>query len=199
MAQTCTATQPVPRIMLRVDRGKVDIINSLNVADLRARMQGGFSAFQGWHTVGLTTANLTFTIRISVSAARNASGYCGWITAVDSTLGFDAIDVFVASRYRPGSCQFLTVKRHEDRHVGVFRSTLDRHAADFRSELRRVATSLGPVQKSNADQVADYLKGQLTRRMRPVFKRIDSDIDRANASIDTRETYERDMARCTKW
>jgi len=199
-AQSCVPkTTSAARVMLQVDRGNVDVINSLDVADLRARMRQGYSAFQGWHTVGLTTAELTFAIRVSISAAPNNAGFCGWVTAVDASLGFDVIDVFVASRYRPGSCQFQTIKRHEDRHVGVFRTALDHHASDFRNALRQATLSLGAVQKATANQAADHLKRLLTKRMRPIFQRIDNDIDRANASIDTRETYENDMARCSSW
>jgi hypothetical protein len=199
-ARACQAPDERPRTSLRIDQGRVAVDTSLDIDALGRRMNSGFAAFRGWHTVGLTTAELTFALKLAVMAAPLAGGgYCGWATGIDADLGFETITVHIARRYRPGSCQFKTVKRHEDRHVAVFRRALDDHAPRFRAALRAAAAELGAVASADADRAADRLKRMLTARIRPVFRAIDADIKRENARIDTRQSYERDMARCPTW
>lgn len=198
-AAVCALPKETARISLRIDQGRVAVDTRLDIAELGQRMHGGFAAFRGWHTVGLTTAELSFGLRIAIAAVPVSGGYCGWTTAVDADLGFDVITVHVARRYRPGTCQFKTIKRHEDRHVAVFRRALDTHAPRFRTALRAAVAQLGTVETANANLAADRLKRMLTSRIRPVFRAIDADINRENAAIDTRESYETDRKRCPSW
>lgn len=84
---------------------------------------------------------------------------CIWMDDFDSSLELP-VDVYVASEYVPGSCQFNAVLNHEKKHVQSFRDIQKAFADAIETELSPLC---GFLPRRTRYQ---YLQARLTRRAR---------------------------------
>lgn len=201
-ASGCPKAQALPRVSLKTRPGRIIYDNRLSRKRLRV-LQGRSGAAgrkKGWQPIGLTLTELQFRMNISVSTlSRPNRGHCATVSAVEATLGYDKITVYLDKRYRKGSCQHLSVLEHEKEHVAIFRDTLARYAPKVERRLTRAAAGLKPVSASSPNLAAEKLQKALQRQMEPLFKEMNRTLDRENDRIDTSVNYKREQARCSKW
>ena len=114
-------------------------------------------------------------------------------------MGYDKLKVYIARKYRPGSCNYRSILDHENRHVSVFRDTLVKYAPRVERRLKRVATRLGPIIARSVDQTAKILQKKLQRELKPLFREMDREMDFRNAKLDTPQNYQKEQARCSQW
>ena len=114
-------------------------------------------------------------------------------------MGYDKLKVYIARKYRPGSCNYRSILDHENRHVSVFRNTLVKYAPRVERRLKRFAASLGPVVATSADQAAKILQQKLQRELKPLIREMDREMDFRNAKLDSPQNYRREQARCSQW
>ncbi len=199
-ATKCERTTQSPYVSLAVNSGRINYITNRNKAGLR-RLHSGSRSFGGdWSPIGLTLAELGLGLAVSVRAEGTADGrYCAEIAAVEATLGYDVIDVFIASEYPRGSCQYNAILDHERLHVMVFQDTLDRYYSRIEGALRRAADSAKPILARDPDRASRKLQAILERAAKPLFRDINKTLDQGNDALDTRENYEREQANCITW
>ena len=196
----------VPRdVVIGLSRkdGDIRYDNEKTRADL-ARMQrrsGQAGAFgDGWTPVGLTLTELRYTMKVKVEALKLRDGrYCARLTAVDAELGFYRMDVFVANRFRPGSCAYTSISNHEMTHVAVFRQALDTYFPRMQHRLERAARGIAAVPARNPQVAADYFQKQLRASIDPLFNEMNRTMDRNNAMLDTPQRYRAEQTRCAEW
>lgn len=199
-AAACQKASQSPYVSLAVNTGRINYITTRSRAGLR-RLHAGYQAFgDGWSPIGLTLAELGLGLAVSVRAEALADGrYCSEIASVEATLGYDVIDVYIASEYPRGSCQYTAILDHERLHVGVFQDTIDRYFSRVENVLRRTANSAKPILGRDPDQATRKLQAILERAARPLFRDINKSLDRGNGALDTRESYEREQDNCLTW
>ena len=139
-------------------------------------------------------------MRVKVRAKRIGSNrFCGQLSGVDARLGYDKLKVYIARKYRPGSCNYRSILDHENRHVAVFRSTLFKYAPRIERRLKRLAANLGPVLAGSADKAAKILQKKMQRELKPLFREMNREMDFRNAKLDTPQNYQKEQARCSQW
>lgn len=178
--------------------------NNARTRDNLRRMQrqsGRAKAFgTAWTPVGLTLTEVKYRMKLKIEAQPlSNSAYCARVTAVDAELGYDDLRVYIARKFRPGSCAYDSINAHELTHVAVFRDALDRFYPRLQHRLQRAAQSLDPVRSSSPDLAADYLRQRLSAAVQPLFLEMNRDLDRANARLDTPERYAQEQALCPEW
>lgn len=193
---------PTPAFSFNVNLGQVSINPNLSrdqLQSLQAR-RGGTGIRAGWQPIGLTLADVQMHTQVRVQAVPVGRGlYCARLTAVEATMGVDRIEVYVASRYRPGSCQYESVLEHEMRHVAIFRDAVQRFAPAVRRRLEETARAMPAISAPSAEESAQRLQAQLQRQVQPIFKEMNRVIDRANRLLDSPENYAREQTRCPSW
>lgn len=201
-ASGCAKAKALPRVSLKTLVGRVTYDTGKSREQL-ARLQGrkgAQSRKRGWHPIGLTLTELQFRMDISIKTlSRKANRHCATVAAVKAELGYDEITIYVAKRYRRGSCQYLSVLEHENEHLAIFRNTLARYGPKIERRLVRAASRLKPVSGRSPNQAAAKIQKALQRRIEPLFKEMNKVMDRENDRIDTAENYHREQARCSKW
>lgn len=197
---------PSPRnVEIKLTRNEGPILydnkRSRNQLRKRQRNQGRTGAFgKGWTPVGLTLTELKYQMRVSVEALKLSSGsYCARLTAVDAKLGYDKFDVFIARKFRPGSCAYQSIKEHELTHVSVFKSGLSEFYPRMRHRLDRAAGGIGAIRVSNPNAAAKRLQRRLRDAIDPLFKEMNRTLDRRNGLLDTPDRYRSEQARCSDW
>lgn len=194
--------QPV-QVSIQRNDGAVTVNNARTRDSLRRmqRQSGRASAFgPAWTPVGLTLTELKYRIRLKVEALPISSGtYCARATAVEADLGYDKLRVYIARKFRPGSCAYRSINAHEMTHVAVFQKALEQFYPRLKHRLQRAAEALDPIRTSNPDSAAAYLRKRLNASVEPLFLEMNRELDRNNARLDTPERYRREQALCTDW
>ena len=194
-----SATGAPPRVELSMKAGRVTYDNNLDRDRIR-RLQRKSTGGSGWAPIGLTLADLTLDMKVRVKAVPVGERlHCATLTAVDTTLGYDTIRVYIDRKYRPGSCQHRSILNHENLHVGIFRNTAKRFAIRIKTRLVRAAARMQPVRSHSARVAAKRLRTALQREVQPLFRELDRTIALANAEWDTPENYRHEQARCPRW
>lgn len=183
--------------------GEIRYDNTRSRRDL-ARLQkrsGRASAFgSAWTPVGLTQTELKYQMRVKVEAMPVAGNrYCARLTAVEADLGYERLDVFIARKFRPGSCAYSSIVEHERTHVAVFRQALDRYFPQLQRRIEQAAYRLEPVLSPTPNDAAAYLQRRLRLAVDPMFHEMNRTIDRGNAALDTPERYRLEQSRCQDW
>ncbi len=192
-----------PDVTLRIEPGKITLNNRYSRSQIKTLSGRGPSSVKlgsRWQPIGLTLTEQQFSMRVKVDAKRIGSDrFCGQLSRVDARLGYDKLKVYIARKYRPGSCNYRSILDHENRHVSVFRNTLVKYAPRVERRLRRFAASLGPVVATSADQAAKILQQKLQRELKPLIREMDREMDFRNAKLDSPQNYRREQARCSQW
>ena len=192
-----------PDVTLRIEPGKITLNNRYSRSQIKTLSGRGPSSVKlgsRWQPIGLTLTEQQFSMRVKVDAKRIGSDrFCGQLSGVDARLGYDKLKVYIARKYRPGSCNYRSILDHENRHVSVFRNTLVKYAPRVERRLRRFAASLGPVVATSADQAAKILQQKLQRELKPLIREMDREMDFRNAKLDSPQNYRREQARCSQW
>lgn len=165
------------------------------------RQNGRANAFgAAWTPVGLTLTELKYQLRLKIEAIPIKNGtYCARLTDVDAELGYDKLKVYIARKFKPGTCAYRSINAHEMTHVAVFRHALDQFYPRLQHRLQRAAQELGPVTSASPDRAASYLRKRLSATVKPLFLEMNRDLDRNNAKLDTPERYRQEQALCSDW
>ena len=199
-ATACERITQSPYVSLDVNPGRINYITNRNRAGLR-QLHGGYqSAGANWTPIGLTIAELGLGLAVTVRAEAMSDGrFCAEIAAVEATLGYDVIDVYIASEYPRGSCQYNAVLDHERLHVIVFQDTLKEYFPRIESALRHAAEKEKPILARDPDKATKKFQAILERTVKPLFHQINDTLDLGNGALDTRENYEREQESCVSW
>lgn len=198
----CKPAARAPEVAFVIKPGKVKVVNTLSRQQLqRMKRQGStLTPVKGWNPVGLTSTELGFSMSLRVNAVpRKKGSYCGFLESVRASVGYDELTVYVARKYRPGSCHYQSIMDHENLHVLVFRRTLEQYGQRINHRLKSAAIRMRPVLAGNAKEAAASLKAKLRRKIQPLFKEMNRELNRANAKLDTPHNYKREQARCRNW
>lgn len=201
-AAVCPPTDIQPRVNLSTLQGYLyyDTSHTSKELDRLQGRRGSADRRRSWHPIGLTLTELEFRMQISVNTLGGADKtYCAVLSAVDATLGYDKITVYVDRRYPTGSCQHQSVLDHEHLHLAVFRDTLAVYAPKVEQRLTEASLRLKPVTARTAEQAAAKLQKALQREMEPMFNDMNRRLDAENARLDSKDNYLREQSRCSKW
>jgi hypothetical protein len=201
-AAACPPIESTPLVSMSTLPGYLyyDTSHSSGELDRLQGRTGSADRRHGWHPIGLTLTELQFRMQIRVNTlARADNSHCAVIAAVDASLGYDKITVYVDRLYQPGSCQHQSVLDHEHTHVAVFRDTLAIYAPKVEQRLTEAAQRLKPVTARTAEQAAAKLQKALQREMEPTFNEMNRRLDTDNARLDGKDNYLREQSRCSKW
>ncbi len=205
LAESCTfpATNTLPRLSIQHLNGTVQHDNTRSRESLMRMQQknGQANAFGSeWIPVGLTLAELNYNMHIKVEAYQLPNRqFCARLSSVDATIGYNKINVYVARRFRPGTCAYHSITEHENTHVAVFRQTLADYMPRLRHRLTRATETIKPIISNSATQAAEYLRGRLSAATQPLYREMSRTLKRNNARLDTPERYRMEQARCKEW
>lgn len=198
---TCPENGTQVEIYTEKSMGELRYHTRYNSAQLSG-MRGNVGRRLGpmWMPSGLTVADENYHLKTQTKIYQlGYDRYCAVLKSAHLFIGYRNIDVYISSKYPPGSCEYDSVLRHENIHVQIFRDTLYKHSGGIERAIRRYAPQIGPVYLRSADAAANKLQKLLDAKIRPLFKRMSSTITRKNARIDTRENYRREQALCSNW
>jgi len=194
----CVPESGTYRVDVQIELPPVTIRHDLSRAQLGALTFHGASD----RVLGVTASNLIASASTHyLHRPLQGEGACLWVDRIDVTLRYEALDIYIASDYAPGSCQYQAILGHENRHAAVARANID----DYVQAIRSVLTSL-TIPKARAPKlVQSVTAGQaqvqksVETLLEPVVARLRKTMAAAQERIDSPEEYRRVQKQCPKW
>ncbi len=151
--------------------------------------------------LGLMQSSLRFNSRGHYNTDKIGNTYCFSVRAIDVTLRYKTLQVYVAREYKRGSCAFRAILSHEKEHVSIARNNMEGFAPDIRAALTShlIPTGADPVQIENAKEASAKMQSIFTELLEPVYKRMWKALRASQGAIDTPRSYRQVRRRCSRW
>lgn len=173
----------------------------LNVAGIRNLFLTRGQSVSGAHerALGVTYSEIIFFLEGDTKIVPRGGGYCVYLETVGAEFGWRRMEVYVASEYRRGSCEYNAVLDHENQHVSIIRNALSDYAPRVRAELERELARQQPIYTLNPQTAADRAMEDLYGRMRGVVDRFQRSQAGRHAAIDSSSNYGAIADLCPNW
>ncbi len=153
-----------------------------------------------WIPAGLTVAEFVYSLGLSVRTWQMASGlHCSELSSIKTMVGYKNIDVYIARKYKRGSCQYNSVRDHERLHVGIFQDTLTQFSPMIESELRKLADAQDSIITEQTDTAMKIYQARIKTALDPIIGKIDKVLNERNSAIDTLANYRKEQHNCLNW
>lgn len=175
--------------------------NSLNVTSICDFLRVRGHVFAGRHekTLGLTSYQLGFAMSGKTYAVPSRGGYCVYLSEVIAEYGYRNHDVFVASEFAPGSCEYNAILDHENQHVAINRTAVKGAGPQLRQELERQLEALKPKFTRDPQLGTDRALSEVYVVMNKVIDAAGAAQASRNAAIDTQYNYGAIGDLCKNW
>jgi len=198
LAAVCPSESGTYRVDVQIEMPPVTVHHD------HSRAQLGLLAFHGPtnRVLGVTASKLRAdTATHYGNRPLEGEGVCFWVDHIEVTLRYEALDIYIASEYTRGSCQYQAILAHENKHAEVARSYLD----DYVQTIRSVLASLS-IPKPRDPRLVEHVTGAqlktqatIENLLEPVIARLRQDMEEAQSRVDTRAEYRRVEKQCSKW
>ena len=186
---------------------RVDVpieLPSVEIHHDRSRAQLGLLAFHGptSRVLGVTASKLRAgTATHYGHRPLEGEGVCFWVDRIEVMLRYEVLDIYIASEYTSGSCQYQAILTHEKRHAKVARTYLDDYVQTIRSALASLAIpkSRDPRLVENVTGAQQKTQATIESLLKPIIARLRKDMKEAQNRVDTPTEYRRVEKQCPKW
>ena len=154
------------------------------------------------YTLGLTVSKLTASVNTKPQLTEQDGQICITLKDVEVELRYPELVVYIDKKYSPSSCEYKTIKEHEDYHVAVAQQALSFFRTDIEREVSNAVSQIHPktvYQRSEIQPVVNQYHRAITDALAPVVAHINKKLLEKNAAIDTKEMYAATTAVCKNW
>lgn len=200
VAATCPAADP-PKVRVVSDLPPPNIRHALTRPRIGALGGNGHMTSDRRHA-GLTQAKTHFTVRPTLAFAKLSDGtICAQVRDVEAKWEMTTLQVDVAVEYGKGSCPYTEILRHENEHVAIAQRNFRAAEQSLKRDLAALAARVRPfaVSRDGTQRAAKDMAERFMAAAEPALEKYRSDTRRANAAIDTPESYRAVSARCKDW
>lgn len=189
---------PRPVVRLQVAVAEPAVHNHRGRDEIAAL--AGRTPVQGKLDAGLTRTETQLAVTPTVKLyQRPDGGACVMLAEVEASWRLQNATIDVAAEYRPGSCEHAVVLEHEREHVRLTRRAFEAYGARMEARLRDQAAALKPFHTDDVEGAVQAVTDRMMAAARQVMDQFKAESRRANAAIDTPESYRAVSAKCRKW
>ena len=154
--------------------------------------------------LGLTIAPFVNDLSFEIVSHTKENTLCVFIKTVHYKIGHPKQDVWIDSRYSPGSCEYDTIMEHENQHVKYNNLAMKRYRRRFTLTVKQEFRNVSPLQIRNDEFAAQRIEYWLSKQKDiPYLKALDQEmnqlLDLKHGHIDTDHNYERTERLCDNW
>ena len=184
-----------PQMSLRLDLAPVEISRARSSVELRRDTRNPSPT---WHTMGLYHAGLGQHAEVQYRIAHGPDRICVAVTHVQVIVEV-ARTISIARELDPRSCRYRVTLEHERQHEAVDERFLRERLPGEVQALRDEFAALGnrePVAAAEQDRILRGIGEQVKPIVDRMFERFFAERAAAQASLDTRQEYDRVAALC---
>lgn len=153
-------------------------------------------------SIGLTTFDLKMNSQIDATSLSTGEGkQCFWVSEINVAFRYQFIDIYLASEYPEGSCEYQAMLDHENEHIRAELELLEKFAREARAALAAAAlpTYARPWWNRSFPEAMEKAEAELAHILQPLFTRFKEARDAVADTLDTSERYKEVHRRCTNW
>ena len=175
--------------------------NRLTVQGIRNTFREHTDPVLGPHerALGITYAQSSYSAEARSSATTVPGGYCVYLTGLDVQFGFKRMEVYIASEFEPGTCEYRSVLDHENQHVAINNGMLKAFAPVFHTEIERLLTRQQPVFSPDAEAGMNIALTNVEKGMSALWEQFQDSTAARNAPLDTASNYAATGKLCSNW
>lgn len=191
-------TKMSTRVHVRTHPGNTEYVTLYSRNEFLKKAEVPYSPY----TLGLTRSILDVEVETNPKLEEQAGQICVALSDVIVTLHYPKLIVYIDKKYPPSSCEYKTIREHENYHVAVAQEALSFFRQDVEDVVSKAVMKLSPkIVRSRQDimpVVTDY-NSSVKEALRPIVNHINKVLVKKNQAIDTREMYENTTAVCPNW
>ncbi|MBF0194900.1 MAG: hypothetical protein HQL71_10085 [Magnetococcales bacterium] len=155
----------------------------------------------GSMTLGLTQSGLyikvlsTFSVRSSKSSRKS----CVSLQGVELEYGFKKTAVLIDKHYRPGSCEYGVIFKHEAQHVHIMNTKGKSYYRWIKHELAKRVSSIQQISSKRPRRAQKKIAAQVKKVAKGLVRQMNKSLSAAHAVIDTPENYRKTQELCSNW
>ena len=191
-------TYRTPEVLIKTKPGIVKYITNMSREEYATHLHLKLPE----NNLGLTTNKVSAGYEVVPFQKKEGNKTCVGIRRIVFSIGSDVIYVFIDKKYKPGSCEFNTIKEHEKFHVAVTQQAMTFFKPDLERTIKQAVKKLKPeyvYSHERAQAVVESQAKQIMRELDPVVDHINKKIEEKNAIIDTPESYQATTELCKNW
>ena len=186
------------RVYFRTHLGTPKYITNYSREDFLRKTETKYSPY----TLGLTVVKPDITISVKPEITRLLDQTCVGLSQVEIEMGYSSMTVYIDKKYAPSSCEYRTIKEHEDYHVNVAQQALTFFRPDVERVVSQAIANLSPKLVNSQEEIksaVDKFAAQINNALQPIIQHIQTKLAEKNAAIDTPEMYQATTAVCKNW
>ncbi len=175
--------------------------NRLSIQGIRNLFRDRDEPVSGPHeqALGITYAESVYSVETHTLVREVNGGFCVYLSSIDLDFGWKRQDVYIASEFQPGTCEYRTVLDHENQHVSVNNSSLKEFAPYFRAQVEKSLQTQQPVFARSGDAGTDVAMKAVEKGMSALMTQFHQINGQRNAPLDSASNYEATAGLCKNW
>lgn len=154
----------------------------------------------GWTVNGLTVVRPLVKTQIYTADAQVDGKTCVWVTKAVVSFGFfEPANIYISSKYKPGTCEYETIRGHENQHVGIHLNTREKHVPLMASRIEKALVSAGPVKAADASAALRTIQATMSGAVDDGIRSFQVETGQLNGLLDSTDSYLRLQSRCSNW
>jgi len=152
----------------------------------------------GWTINGLTVVRPLVKTQITTADAKVDGKTCVWVTKAVVSFGFfEPANIYVSSRYKPGTCEFDAIRNHENQHVGIHLNTRAKHVPLMQARIEKAVT--GAVKASDAASGIKAIQANMSEAVDDGIRSFQVETGQLNGLLDSTNSYLKLQSQCSNW
>ena len=155
-------------------------------------------------TMGLTIADFQIQFSLGIDKHEVENGLCININTINFDIGYNSLDVIIDEKYNTNSCQYKTIKRHEQEHIRIYQNELKYYGKLITDEMKILMENLEPFYLSNGasenkiNKKIDHILNS-DEKLNILKSRLKQALIEKNIAHDSQSEYIRIKNSCTSW
>lgn len=201
-SRKCLDYQKSPKIIFNVDGVKTTINRSKTSAQITtfAKSVEAFKPPVSGRLLGLAYTQIHTNLGVEIQGIPvSNSENCIRLATVRFEFGNKKSEIFIARKYRPGTCAYKAILVHEKEHMLINKQLQKQYAKKIKEELQKSANRIRPYHTKRTKEAAKSMANRLVHEMTPLIREFREVKRVANLNIDTARSYKRVRRKCGSW
>ena len=149
---------------------------------------------------GLTNAVGDYSIKTSFKYQIHNTYYCISVNKVDIYIGYQFIDVYIPNQYKPGSCEYNEVLKHELEHVEILTKGIYNNKLNIENNISNIISNFKmPIITKDLENTKNLMNDSIKNSYKYLISNMNIKIQNKNSSIDTSSNYSNIARKCKNW
>ncbi|MBF0445517.1 MAG: hypothetical protein HQL68_07995 [Magnetococcales bacterium] len=197
-AVSCPTSLPAVEVSVKFVKATPNVNNQATQRRL-SRKSGRKK--DGSMTLGLTQSGLYIKVlsTFSVRSSKGDDKSCVNLQGVQVEYGFKKTAVLIDKHYRPGSCEYDVIYKHEFQHVYIMNSKGKSYYPWIKHELAKRVAHIKQRISKRPRRTQRKMSAQVKKVAQGLVKQMNNSLSAAHGVIDTPENYRRTQELCSNW